>query len=468
MKIPLPSRLVPAVALLGTLSLADRLHAVDGTWNTTSSASYSAGGNWAGGIVATGTGATMNYLAAGNGQTITVDVPVTLGTIRFNNTSSSTQIREVTLAIGAGSLTFDTGNSSPALIELLSSGGTGPRNFNLGAFTVTGTHGLEIRNSATQGEQRVRFNATSSLNGGVLTLTNTQSTLLDVRAQTSNPFGTSSAPDVLFAGTGSTSITTSAGVNLTFGAIQGGTANASLNAGVGQSITLGSASNATFAGRLTGAGTFVKSGAGVQTLTGTNTNTGTIQVSAGTLLINGQGSSSITVDGGVLGGLGHTGGDVTVSNTGTLAPGTSAGTLGMNSLTLSGTGSTLAMELGGTGPGQYDQVSVTGAVNLDGNGELELTLLSFTPTFGETFFLVLNDSSDAITGTLLNLAQDATFLAAGYEWQISYTGDSATNTFSGAGNDLVIMAVPEPGAAVLCGLGLALLLGGARRRQRTR
>lgn len=466
MKIPLQSRFILAIALSGLITPSRLLHAVDGTWNTTSSASYSAGGNWAGGLVATGTGATMNYLAAGNGQTITVDVPVTLGAILFNNTSASTQIREVTLAVGAGSLTFDTGNSSPALIELLSSGGTGPRNFNLGAFTVTGTNGLEVRNSATQGEQRIRFNATSSLNGGVLTLTNNQSTLLDVRAQTSNPFGTSSAPDVLFAGTGTTSITTSTGVNLTFGAIQGGTVASSLNATTGQSITIGSANNATFSGRLTGAGTFVKSGAGVQTLTGTNTNTGTIQISAGTLLINGQGSSSASVNGGILGGVGQVGGDVTVSNTGTLAPGQSAGMLGVNNLTLSGTGSTLAMELGGTGSGQYDQVNVTGAVNLDGNGTLDLTLLSFTPAVNDLFFLVLNDSADAINGTLFNLAQDATFLAAGYEWQISYTGDSGTNTFSGAGNDLVIMAVPEPGAVLLCGLGLALLLGGANRRRR--
>lgn len=466
MKIPLSSRPLFLVVVLSVLSLVSHLRAANGTWNTTSSANYSAGGNWAGGVVATGTGATMTYQAAGNGQTITIDTPVTLGSILFNNTSSSTATRQVTLALGAGSLTFDTGSSSPALIEMLSSGGTGDRELTLGAFTTTGTGGLEVRNSSTQGIQRVRFNATSSLNGGVLTLTNNQSTLLDIRGQTSNPFGTSAAPDVIFVGTGSTSITVSSGLNLTYGTINGTSANASLGmAPGGQSFTFGGSTNGSFAGRLTGSGTFVKAGSGVQTLTGTNTNSGSIHVNAGTLLINGQGSSIVSVNTGTLGGTGHTGGNVTVGNTGVLAPGNSAGMLGVNSLTLAGPGSTLAMELAGTGSGQYDQISVTGAVNLDGNGTLELTLLSFVPAMNDKFFLVLNDGSDAINGTLFNLAQDATFLAAGYEWKISYTGDSDTNVFSGAGNDLVIMAVPEPGAVLLCGLGIALLLGRTNRRR---
>lgn len=295
MKPPLASLLAISALVLG-IPLSS-LRAADGTWNTAASANYSGTANWAGGIVATGTGATMNYLATGNSQTITIDTPVTLGSIVFNNNSTSTQSRDVTLAVGAGSLTFDTGSSAPALVELLSSGGSGARNLNLGPFTVTGTSGLEIRNSATQGEQRVRFSSTTSLNGGVLTLTNNQSTILDIRATTSNPFGTSSMPDVVFAGSGTTSITTSTGVNLTFGTINGTNTNAFLSAAAGQSITYGGASNGSFAGRLVGAGTFVKSGAGVQTLTGANTYTGATVVSAGTLLIGSTGSIASSVIG---------------------------------------------------------------------------------------------------------------------------------------------------------------------------
>lgn len=465
MKLPLSSRPALVALVIAAWTPLSRVQAVDGTWNTTSTANYSATGNWSGGIVATGTGAVMNYLAAGNGQTITLDTPVTLGSLIFNNNSASSQIREVTFAVGAGSLTFDTGGPATALIELRSSSGTGPRNLNLGAFTVTGTKGLEIRNSATQGEQRVRFTSLSSLNGGALTLTNNQSTLLDIRATDSNPFGTADAPDVVFAGSGTTSITTSTGINLTYGTISGTNTNASLNATAGQGITFGSARSGSFAGRLTGAGTFTKSGSGVQTLTGTNTNTGSIQINAGTLLVNGQGSSAVTVSSGTLGGTGHIGGNVTVNNSGVLAPGNSAGLLGMNNLTLSGTGATLAMELSGTSAGQYDQVGVTGSVTLNGNGRLELTLLSFTPSLNDVFFLILNDGSDPINGTLFNLAQGDIFSAAGYQWQISYTGDSATNAFSGVGNDLAIMTVvPEPQAVLLCLLGLALLIGRHRRR----
>ena len=51
----------------------------------------------------------------------------------------------------------------------------------------------------------------------------------------------------------------------------------------------------------------------------------------------------------------------------------------------------------------------------------------------------------------------------GFDWQISYTGNSTGNTFTG-GNDIALMAVaiPEPRAALLGGLGLLALL---RRRR---
>lgn len=211
-------------------------------------------------------------------------------------------------------------------------------------------------------------------------------------------------------------------------------------------------------------GSLVKTGTGVLALTAANTYTGATTVNAGTLLINGSGASAVTVNnGGRLGGTGVVGNSVTINDGGVLAPGNSAGMLSMGDLTLTAAGSILALEISGTGAGAYDQINVAGAVNLDGNGQIQLTLESFTPAINDLFFVILNDGGDAISGTLFGLAQGAIFNAGGQAWQISYTGDSDAGLFTG-GNDLVLMAVPEPQALMLLGAGAMAFIGFRRRR----
>ncbi|MEN9990618.1 MAG: hypothetical protein RLZZ224_320, partial [Verrucomicrobiota bacterium] len=78
-------------------------------------------------------------------------------------------------------------------------------------------------------------------------------------------------------------------------------------------------------------------------------------------------------------------------------------------------------------------------------------------------FLILNDSDDAVTGTFSNYAQGANVgNFGGFDWVISYTANSTGPAFTG-GNDVALMAIPEPSAALLGGLGA---LGLLRRRRK--
>ncbi len=212
-------------------------------------------------------------------------------------------------------------------------------------------------------------------------------------------------------------------------------------------------------------GTLNKAGAGTLTLGAVNTYTGTTTVSDGTLVISGSISTSVltTVNGtGTLGGTG-TVGALTVATGGTLAPGNSPGILNAGHTDLQ-SGSNFNVELNGPIAGtDYDQLNVSGTVTLA--GALNLTIGS-TPVNGELFFILANDGADAIDGTFSGLADGHTFSASGQDFQISYFGnyDSVTpanNSFTG-GNDVVLMAIPEPAAAFLGSLGMLVLL---RRRR---
>ena len=219
-----------------------------------------------------------------------------------------------------------------------------------------------------------------------------------------------------------------------------------------------------------------KTGSGTWNLTGANTYTGATTVSAGTLLINGSSVSSVSVaSGGVLGGSGTIAGSVNVAAGGVLAPGNSPGILSTGNLTLAGS---LAAQLGKTAPsGQpiagtdYDQVNVTGSVTLTG-GDLSLSILSGVQT-NDLYFIILNDSNDPIAtifaslnGAATDLSQGAYFSSGGQAFLISYTADSVGGTFTG-GNDVALLAVPEPSTWALLGLGFGALVwrSGLRRRK---
>jgi autotransporter-associated beta strand protein len=234
-----------------------------------------------------------------------------------------------------------------------------------------------------------------------------------------------------------------------------------------------------------GSNGLTKAGAGTLTFSDVNTYTGDTIIKGGTLKLDGSGSLAsnniivgdtgssgaildvTTKTGGFLvssgktvSGIGTINGNTTIQSGAFLSPGNSPGVLSnLGNIALE-TGSNFNIELNGATPAtEYDQLSVAGGVSLA--GLLNVTV-GYTPALNTLFFILLNDSTDAINGTFSNASVNGnTYVFGGQDFQISYFGDYGTNSFTG-GNDVVLMAVPEPGAALLGGLGTLLLL---RRRR---
>lgn len=343
-----------------------------------------------------------------------------------------------------GTVTFKTDGS---ITPYDASFGSGTTNFNVvldsaGATTVT--HGLSTGTN-TNGVGRGNLNI--SLGGAV-----TSGTL---------------QLDTFNMGAGSTGSNTvvnpGAGVTVIIGSSEKANNNVSQTlelsgVGTGHQVTGAIANGAALTGGATSI-SVVKSGSSTWTLSGTNTYTGTTSVTAGKLVVNGSISTSVTtVSGtGTLGGSGSVG-SITVASGGTLSPGNSPGILNTGNVDLQ-SGSTLAIELNGDTAGTgYDQLNVTGTVALAGTLDLSL---GYAPVENTMFFIINNDGTDAVTGTFSGLADNDWFQDGSQWFKIGYSGDAGTNSFTG-GNDVVLMAVPEPGATLLGSLGVLALL---RRRR---
>jgi autotransporter-associated beta strand protein len=183
----------------------------------------------------------------------------------------------------------------------------------------------------------------------------------------------------------------------------------------------------------------IKEGTGQWTLAGTNSYTSATTVTAGTLLLNGVSVSAVTVSGGTFGGSGVISNRVTIS-AGTNAPGSPVGIQTVVSNYTVSAGGALRISINGTNAGsQYSRVAVrggnSGTVTLA--GALNVVAVPGLAT-NSTFVIVDNDGTDAVSGTFVGLANNATFFQSGYTWRISYVG--------GTGNDvtLTILAATQP------------------------
>lgn len=172
-----------------------------------------------------------------------------------------------------------------------------------------------------------------------------------------------------------------------------------------------------------------------------------------TYVIDGTRSSVFVGDGGTLKGTG-TVADVDVEKGGIVAPGHSPGCLNTGDLAMAGT---YQAEIGGTTAcSGYDQLNVTGTVDLTGATLTTSLYNNYKPAAGESYTIIKNDGSDAVTGTFSGLAEGATFNLNGYVFQVTYKG--------GDGNDVVLSvksvpATPDTGFGYLGTHPLITLLG---------
>jgi autotransporter-associated beta strand protein len=313
---------------------------------------------------------------------------------------------------------------------------------------------------------------------------------------------------------GTLSIDTSARINSNNGGLtfNGGTLRTTGTLGFTKSTTLLAGGGTfevadgtinTWNSAISGDGQLTKTGAGQLSLTAANVYTGTTTVSQGTLLVGSTGSSassSSVVNGGLLnvngtagavtvnngGSLGGSGtvGALTLNSGGLLNPGNSPGTLKAASAIVLG-GSTYNWQitsLAGTAGTNWDLLSVSGLLDMSGvtsssKWNLVITADSGfagwtgTSSYSYVFAQAASVSGfSSVAGTdvtslfnittsgIANLPNSSSTPAGEFKVTVESVGGLTT---------LNLMAVPEPSAASLMGIGLAslIILRRFRRRQ---
>ncbi|MFD2113533.1 DUF4347 domain-containing protein, partial [Thiorhodococcus fuscus] len=350
-----------------------------------------------GGLIKSGTG----ELTLTGTNTYTGATTVSAGTLVASGGSAIADTSAVTVASGAtlysvgsetvgsiagaggidvngGVLTVGGDDSSTTFSGVISEGSEGGGLTKVGAGTLTLSGNNSYTGTTAVSAGTLSIGGDANLGGGAVNLSNDAT--------------------LTVTGTGAQTIDNAISLDL-----NGGTLSYD-NSASGDALTL--------SGAITGSDLLTKSGAGL-VLIENATNTVAVNVSAGTL-----------------GGNGKVG-DLTLS-AGTLAPGNGAGDLDTGNLSLA-SGAIYAVELGGTTVAtQYDQVKVTGTVDLGGATLNAALINSFTPTSGDSFVIIDNDGSDAVTGTFSGLAEGASVTVGGTDFTISYVG--------GDGNDVVLTA----------------------------
>ncbi|MFG0253535.1 MAG: right-handed parallel beta-helix repeat-containing protein, partial [Rhodopirellula sp. JB053] len=124
----------------------------------------------------------------------------------------------------------------------------------------------------------------------------------------------------------------------------------------------------------------------------------------------------------------------TTSKVVTVEPGSSPGRVVITGNVILDGNDTLSIELDGTDSAtEYDNLVVTGTVTL-GGATLDL-VRGFSPVPGDSFTLINNDDTDAVSGTFAGIAEGDTVMVSGLPMTVSYSG--------GTGND-VVLTIAQP------------------------
>jgi len=161
-------------------------------------------------------------------------------------------------------------------------------------------------------------------------------------------------------------------------------------------------------------------------------------------------ANTITVDtGGLLNGQGGNIVSSVVNAGGTVTPGDATGIMHITG-DYTQTAGTLLFEIDGLGPGQFDQMLVSGLANITG-GAIDIQFGNgFVPAAGESFDLL----SAALGLTIGNVLFDVTGLPAGVQFSDVFGPNGIELSFAPG----VSQGAPEPAAAALMTLGLAAVL----------
>jgi autotransporter-associated beta strand protein len=390
--------------------------------------------------------------------------------------------------------------------------------------TNTGTLFLDLNHYQVATPVRLTINSTIDNNGGAVTLLGNSAGILqmdtaghDIGAFTINGEYAPTYQTILKLGI-SNALATNQNLTITKGTFDLGGFNQTVNALSGvasvslitnsgsadSKLTIGNGGGgATFAGVIQDGAThktaLEKTGIGTATLTGANTYAGATTITGGTLAISGAGAiansptiivgASTTfnvsaVTGGytlgagqTLSGTGTVSGAMTVA--GTLSPGNSPGsiTTGNQTWVDGGDYNFQMLDAEGVAGTGFDQIQITGTLNLSSltAGGFNINLWSLSSVGPDENGNALNfDNTIDQSWTILTTSGGITGFDAA-DFVINVVANNGTAGFSNAlgggsfslgtaSNNLVLnfTAVPEPGAALLGGLGLLALL---RRRR---
>ena len=429
------------LSLVSAVILSGFSHAATAIWTSTGSGgqSWSDGANWSGGI------------APSNGDDIEIGIPVSGGARITNNDGHLSSVGNLWLKANLNEVTGSALTLNGNLVRFTAGGTsigyiragltmTQDTTFDVSANTSNGR--LEITSNISgafdmikdTGTGRLRFTGTAKTYTGDTVV---RTGILDLSADNMLPFGTGNGD--VFVATGGQLL-----LNNVNSQINGLNGSGAVNKGGSntRNLTLGN-NNATgdFAGNMSfsgGSSTINKVGSGTQVLSGNITTAGAGTISGGTLQIDGSWSNGISVaNGATLAGDGTIGGTATIQSGGTIAPGASIGTLGVAAATLNGT---LLVEYSGA---TIDLLNVTGALDIT-NATVDFDMIG--SALSEPSYVFATYGS--LTGT-----QFATVSNLPVNYEIDYAF---------GGNNIALVLIPEPSAALLGGLGLLALL---RRRR---